>query len=201
MIYDAAGNLFDADAEALVNTVNTVGVMGRGVALQMARAYPEILPPYEKACEEERLTPGTVLTVDLHSLHNPRYIINVPTKSHWNGKSRLDDIKSGLRALADELVKLGITSVAVPPLGCGLGGLDWGDVYPLIVSTLGNLPGVAVHVYGPNGAPDASAMASKTPRPRMTAGRASLIGLMRRYLEPQLDDETTLLEVHKLMYL
>jgi O-acetyl-ADP-ribose deacetylase (regulator of RNase III) len=119
MIYKVHGNLLDANTEALVNTVNTVGVMGRGIALQVSRAFPEVLPPYERACEEKRLKPGTVLTVDLNRLHGPRYIINVPTKRHWKGASKIEDIESGLAALAEEIVRLGLTSIAIPPLGCG----------------------------------------------------------------------------------
>ena len=201
MIYRTSGNLLAADVEALVNTVNTVGVMGRGIALQMSRAYPSILPPYEKACKDGSLKPGTVLTVNLHQFHHPKYVICVPTKRHWKGKSKIEDIESGLAALAAEIGRLGITTIAVPPLGCGLGGLEWSQVYPRIEAALGHLEGVDVFVYEPSGTPDAASMVAKTERPKMTSGQAALLGLMRRYLVPLMDDSVTLLEVHKLMYL
>src|SRR5438046_976398 len=121
MIEKVRGDLLKDDAEAIVNTVNTVGIMGRGIAFQLSRAYPEIVPPYVKACEEGILKPGTVFTVDLRRLHNPKYVINFPTKRHWKGNSKLEDIESGLVALAKEIVRLKVTSIAIPPLGCGLG--------------------------------------------------------------------------------
>jgi O-acetyl-ADP-ribose deacetylase (regulator of RNase III) len=136
----------------------------------------------------------------VHPLYNPRYIINFPTKRHWKGKSRLEDIESGLTALVAEIDQLGIKSIAVPPLGCGLGGLDWQEVYPRIEAALGHLSGVEVLVYEPDGAPEAATMPNRTPRPKMTASPALLVDLMHRYLESLMDDEVTLLEAHKLMY-
>lgn len=200
MIRKATGNILEAAAEALVNTVNTVGVMGRGVALQFKLAYPTNYEVYRAACEAGEVEPGKMLIVEVNPLYTPRYIINFPTKRHWKGKSRIEDIESGLTALAGEITRLGIKSIAVPPLGCGLGGLDWGKVFPRIEAALGDLPGVEVLVYEPDGAPNAAAMPNRTPRPKMTAGRASLLGLMHRYLEPLMDDAVTLLEAHKLMY-
>ncbi|HJT77741.1 MAG TPA: macro domain-containing protein [Gemmataceae bacterium] len=200
MIRRVRGNLLEADVEALVNTVNTVGVMGRGVALQFKHAYPANYAEYRAACEAGEVEPGKMLVVEVNPLYNPRYIINFPTKRHWKGKSRLEDIESGLTALAGDIRRLGIKSVAVPPLGCGLGGLDWRQVFPRIEAALGHLPGVEVLVYEPEGAPAAAAMPNRTPRPRMTAGRASLLALMHGYLEPLMDDAVTLLEAHKLMY-
>lgn len=200
MIRRVSGNLLEADVEALVNTVNTVGVMGRGVALQFKFAYPANYEAYRAACDAGEVEPGKMLIIEANRLYNPRYIINFPTKRHWKSKSRMDDIESGLIALAEEVRRLGIRSIAVPPLGCGLGGLDWTEVYPRIEAALGNLPEVEVLVYEPDGPPDAAVMANRTPRPKMTAGRASLLGLMNSYLEPLMDDAVTLLEAHKLMY-
>lgn len=200
MIRKVRGNLLDADVQALVNTVNTVGVMGRGVALQFKRAFPQNFKAYKKVCDEKRLTVGTVFTYDLHSLQNPRYIINFPTKKHWKGKSKIEYIESGLQALAQEIERLGIESIALPPLGCGLGGLAWDAVYRCVEQALRPLQNVDILVYEPVGAPEATRMKTRTERPRMTPGRAALLGLMKRYLAPLMDDAVTLLEIHKLMY-
>jgi O-acetyl-ADP-ribose deacetylase (regulator of RNase III) len=141
-----------------------------------------------------------VLTHNLGGLTNPRYIINFPTKRHWKGKSRLEDIEAGLVALVDEVRKRGIRSVAVPPLGCGLGGLNWGDVRPRIEAAFRDMPDVHVILYEPKGAPTVEKMVKEKRPPRMTNGRASLLGLMRRYLAALMDPFVSLLEIHKLMY-
>jgi O-acetyl-ADP-ribose deacetylase (regulator of RNase III) len=200
VIYLTRGNLLHADVDAIVNTVNTVGVMGRGVALQVSRAFPEVNKPYLRACESGQLRPGTVFTVDRGGFDRPRYVINFPTKRHWKGRSKLTDIESGLAALRTEIARLGIQSVAVPPLGCGLGGLSWEVVRPLIEAALGDLPGVEVMLYEPAGAPTAADMPDRTRRPKMTPGRAVLVALIRQYLLPLMEDAVTLLEVQKLMY-
>jgi O-acetyl-ADP-ribose deacetylase (regulator of RNase III) len=194
------GNIFEANVDALVNTVNTVGVMGKGIALQFSRAYPEIVRPYEHACQTGELDIGKVFTVKLSMLEGPRYIINFPTKKHWKGDSRIEYIESGLESLIGEIRRLNIRSIAVPPLGCGLGGLPWSSVKRLIESKLSNLPAVDVAVYEPKGAPRAAEMRTATKKPRMTSGRAALLGLIKRYLVPLMDYKVTLLEVHKLMY-
>ena len=119
MIEPGKGNLLRSDAEALVNTVNCVGYMGKGIALQFKQAFPENFTAYERAVKANEVKPGRMLIYETGSMVNPKYIINFPTKRHWRGKSRIDDIKSGLRALVDDVKKLGIQSIAVPPLGCG----------------------------------------------------------------------------------
>ena len=118
MIEFHRGNLFEADVEALVNTVNTVGVMGKGIALQFSRQFPEIQRPYEQACKDGSLQVGTVQSIKLPLLsesHGPHYVINFPTKQHWKGNSQIDFIESGLDALKAEIAKLGIKSIAIPP--------------------------------------------------------------------------------------
>ena len=192
--------MFEADVDALVNTVNTVGVMGKGIALQFSRAYPEIVKPYKDACESGQLSLGKVFTIKLAMLEGPRYVINFPTKKHWKGNSKLEYIESGLASLVEEIRRLGIKSIAVPPLGCGLGALRWSDVKERIEATLGSLADVKVLVFEPSGKPPAAKMKTATNKPRMSAGRAILLGLMRRYLDPLMDDAVTLLELHKLMY-
>jgi O-acetyl-ADP-ribose deacetylase (regulator of RNase III) len=198
MIEIAKGNLLGADAEALVNTVNCVGYMGKGIALQFKQAFPENFKAYEAACRAGKVVPGKMFVFDNGRLLNPRYIINFPTKRNWRGKSRIQDIKSGLQALAADVRRLGIHSIAVPPLGCGLGGLDWRVVRPMIEQTFAASPNVRVLLFEPAGTPDAKAMPVRTARPRMTPARALFIKLMDAYAA--LEYSRTLLEVQKLAY-
>jgi O-acetyl-ADP-ribose deacetylase (regulator of RNase III) len=198
MVRFVQGNLLQADAEALVNTVNTVGVMGKGIALQFKKAFPENFEVYRRACSEGKFHAGRMLVVDTGDLHNPRYIINFPTKRHWRGSSKIEDIDAGLVDLVETVQKLRIRSIAVPPLGCGNGGLKWEDVRPRIVAAFSGLPDTEVLVYEPAGAPAPADMVTRTARPKMTAGRAAVIGLMSRY--GIAGYRMTLLEVQKLVY-
>jgi O-acetyl-ADP-ribose deacetylase (regulator of RNase III) len=141
-----------------------------------------------------------MLVVETGQATPPRYIVNFPTKRHWKGKSHMPDIDAGLVALVAEVRRLGIRSIAVPPLGCGLGGLDWSDVRPRIERALGALPDVRVLLYEPSGAPAAAQMTRAAEPPEMTPGRAVLVGLIERYLAGLMDPFVSLLEVHKLMY-
>jgi O-acetyl-ADP-ribose deacetylase (regulator of RNase III) len=200
MIELERGDILKADADVLVNTVNCVGVMGRGIALQFRKAFPEMFKAYKAVCDRRELAPGMVLVHDLNRYEKPHYVINFPTKRHWRGKSRMEDIESGLRALVAEVRKSGFKSIAVPPLGCGLGGLGWDEVRPLIEQAFAELPDVRVLLYEPAGAPSAEAMVKHEKRPNMTEGRAALLGLMHRYLAAVMDPYVTLLEIHKLLY-
>jgi O-acetyl-ADP-ribose deacetylase (regulator of RNase III) len=200
MIELTSGDILGADAEALVNTVNCVGVMGRGIALQFRKAYPDNYKVYAAACKRGEVQPGRMLVYDTGQFANPRYIINFPTKRHWRGKSRIEDIEAGLQALVAEVKRLGIRSIALPPLGSGLGGLDWSDVRPRIERALAAIPDVRAIVFEPNGGPDAARAMQLSDPPKMTPGRAVLVGLMERYLAGLLDPFVTLLEVQKLMY-
>lgn len=200
MIDYIQGDILQADAEALINTVNCVGHMGRGIALQFKKRFPANYQAYHQACTRKEVVPGKMFVFETGQLLNPRFIINFPTKRHWRGKSRIEDIESGLTALAAELVQRKISSVAVPPLGCGLGGLDWDEVKPLIENTLGGLGDVRVLLFAPS-APSAIERAAKAKQAaKMTPGRATLVALMDRYLAGLLDPFVSLLEVHKLMY-
>jgi O-acetyl-ADP-ribose deacetylase (regulator of RNase III) len=143
------GSLLEADAEALVNTVNCVGVMGKGLALDMKRAYPENYVRYRQACAAGEVRPGRMLIVPTGAVENPRLIINFPTKRHWKGRSRIEDIEAGLQSLVAEVRQLGVRSIAVPALGCGNGGLDWAQVRPLIVAAFANLPDIRVVLFDP----------------------------------------------------
>ncbi|MEC2465611.1 macro domain-containing protein, partial [Bacillus cereus] len=139
MIKITKGNLLEADAQALVNTVNTVGVMGKGIALQFKQAFPDNFKAYQKACKINQVQPGKMFIYKTHLLGSPEYIINFPTKRHWKNKSRIEDIKSGLSSLRNEIINYNIKSIALPPLGCGNGGLDWSEVQPLIIKSLEDL--------------------------------------------------------------
>jgi O-acetyl-ADP-ribose deacetylase (regulator of RNase III) len=198
MITIASGNLLKANAEALVNTVNCVGFMGKGIALQFKQAFPSNNKLYEAACRTGEVEPGKMLTYDNGGLRKPHYIINFPTKRHWRGDSRIEDIESGLKALISEVKRLNIRSIALPPLGCGLGGLDWDTVRPMIEQAFSELPEVSVFLFEPKGAPPAKEMPIGTNRPSFTPARALFIRLMGAYAT--LDYSQTLLEVQKLAY-
>jgi O-acetyl-ADP-ribose deacetylase (regulator of RNase III) len=198
MIERTQGNILKADAEALVNTVNCIGFMGKGIALQFKKAYPGNFDAYNKACKAGEVQPGRMFIVELHSILNPKYIVNFPTKRHWRADSRYEDIESGLEALVAEVRNRGIQSIAIPPLGCGLGGLDWNRVRPMIEQAFAALSGVRVLLFEPAGAPEAKAMPVRTERPKLTVARALLIRLMDQYVSQAY--RLTLLEIQKLAY-
>jgi len=200
MIEFTTGNILKCEADALVNTVNCVGVMGRGIALQFKNAYPDNFKAYAAACHRGEVQPGRMFVYATGRMMAPQFIINFPTKRHWRGKSRIVDIESGLIALVEIIQAKGIRSIAIPPLGSGLGGLDWREVRPRIEDALRTLPDVRVLVFEPTGAPPSDTMAHIRAVPKMTAGRAALVELVQRYLAGLLDPFVTLLEVHKLMY-
>lgn len=192
------GNLLTADVDALVNTVNTEGVMGKGLALQFKKAFPEAFSAYEDACKAGEVTPGRMHIV--HRLASPRFIINFPTKKQWRLPSKIEYIRDGLRDLVEQVRKLDIRSIAVPPLGCGNGGLDWSQVKPLIVRAFESAPEVRVVLFEPGEAPPADKIIDRRPKPAMTPGRAAVLALMGRYLETGYDYRLSLLEVQKLAY-
>lgn len=200
MLRFTTGDILAEDAEALVNTVNCVGVMGRGIALQFKKAFPENFRAYAKACQRGEVKLGAMFVFQTGTLTNPRTIINFPTKRHWRGNSRIEAIEAGLKDLVHVVRARGIRSMAVPPLGCGLGGLDWSIVRPRIAEALGSLNSLDVVVFEPQPVPDVQKTVRSPVVPKMTPGRAALVGLMERYLDALLDPFVTLLEVHKLMY-
>jgi O-acetyl-ADP-ribose deacetylase (regulator of RNase III) len=197
MIEFTTGDILMADAEALVNTVNCVGIMGRGVALQFKNDFPANFKAYHAACAREEVQPGKMFVFETGTLGNPKFIVNFPTKRHWRGKSRMEDIDSGLKALVEEVRNRGIRSIAIPPLGSGLGGLNWAEVRPRIEAALRGVNDLHVIVFEPNSAP----VATKSREvPNMSPGRAALVVLIHRYLGGLMDPFVTLLEIHKLMY-
>ena len=194
---ESSGNLLEADVDALVNTVNTVGVMGKGIALQFKNAFPANFKAYERACKDGRVRLGEMFVFDAGQLMKPRWIINFPTKGHWRSPSKLSDVASGLDDLRQVIDGLGIKSIALPPLGCGNGGLDWAVVRPLIDAKLADLD-TEVHVFAPESTPAASEMPVATQRPRLSPGKAALVGMVGRYGLVGLG--ASLIEIQKLMY-
>jgi O-acetyl-ADP-ribose deacetylase (regulator of RNase III) len=150
MIEAGSGNLLDARVEALVNTVNTIGVMGKGIALQFKRRFPENFRDYAAACSRGEVVIGRMLVTEMHGALGPRYLINFPTKKHWHDRSQLEYVRSGLTALVREIRARDIRSIAVPPLGCGNGGLAWADVRPILEHSMTELPEVRFVVFGPS---------------------------------------------------
>lgn len=162
MIEVGSGDLLDADVEALVNTVNTVGVMGKGLALQFKRRFPANFSAYAAACKRGEVVVGRMLVVETNVPIGPRSIINFPTKKHWRDPSQLEYVRAGLDALVEEIRARSIRSIAVPALGCGNGGLAWSDVEPLIERAMAELSDVRVVVFAPSDA-----------RPELAPGKAT----------------------------
>jgi O-acetyl-ADP-ribose deacetylase (regulator of RNase III) len=200
MLKLVAGNILDANVEALVNTVNTVGVMGKGLALQFKKAFPANNKAYETACKQGEVQIGKMFVYDAGGIVLPRYIINFPTKRHWRGASKLEYIEEGLKDLVRLVKDRKIRSIAIPPLGAGLGGLDWRQVRKAIQEALTPLTDTEVLVFEPHGAPPPAKMKNETSKPNMTAGRGAILVLMNRYLVPGYDYLLSLLEVQKLAY-
>ncbi len=201
MIHLAHGDILRHEADALVNTVNCMGVMGRGIALQFRRAFEDNYEAYRKAAKAKAIRPGQMFVFERSALDQPRWIINFPTKRHWKGTSRIEDIEAGLIDLVRVIREKGIRSIAIPPLGCGLGGLDWAVVRPRIEEALASVPDVDAHLFEPGKAPAAAEMVNRTRRPKLTTARAAVLGLMQNYLAGLMDVGVSLLEIHKLMYL
>ena len=200
MITYKTGDILTESTEALVNTVNCVGVMGRGIALQFKRAFPDNFKAYAARCERNQVRPGQVYVFETGTVVLPRYIVNFPTKRHWRGKSRIEDIEAGLESLVQEIRSRRIRSIAIPPLGSGLGGLPWHGVRTRMEAVLGALEEVEIVIYEPGGGPADLRPDRSRDVPTMTPGRAALVGLLDRYLLGLLDPFVTLLEAHKLMY-
>lgn len=186
------------DVDAIVNTVNCVGVMGKGIALQFRNKWPENFRAYEAVCKAKKLRPGQMFVFDSGALVKPNFIVNFPTKDHWRGKSHIEYISEGLVDLVAQIRRLGIRSIAIPPLGCGNGGLNWADVKPLIESAFAALPEVDVRLFPPDGAPAPKSMEVRTARPRMTPGRAAVLKVLDTYRA--LGYGLSKIEVQKLAY-
>lgn len=186
------------DVDAIVNTVNCVGVMGKGIALQFKKKWPENFKLYTAACRAGLVKPGHMFVYDAGLLASPKFIINFPTKDHWRSGSRLEFIRDGLNDLVAQIKQHQINSIAIPPLGCGNGGLDWHEVKPLIEQAFADLPEVEVKLFEPAGAPKAVEMQVNSNRPKMTPGRAAILKVLETYRE--LNYSLSKIEVQKLAY-
>ena len=192
------GDLLKDKSEAIVNTVNCVGVMGKGIALQFKQRWPQNYKDYEAACKRGELEPGKVFIHDRGEWSEPRFIINFPTKIDWRGKSKIEYIEQGLRDLVSQVERLRIKSIALPPLGCGNGGLDWQTVKHLIVDAFKSSTDVHVNLFEPKGAPSPKDMINRTPKPNLTSVRAAIIKVLSIYNE--MEYELSKIEVQKLAY-
>src|SRR6266850_2858816 len=177
------GDLLGSKAQTLVNTVNTVGIMGKGVALQFREAFPEMYKDYVSRCEAGLVKLGEPY---LYKRVVPPWILNFPTKQHWRSVARLHDIELGLEHLKRHYREWGITSLAVPPLGCGLGGLEWRIVGPVLYRHLLELR-IPVELYAPFGTPhdelQLGSDAPAAPAPRVEAAWVALVEILRRVEE------------------
>ena len=196
MIRFVQGNLLSAEAEAVVNTVNTVGVMGKGIALQFKDAFPENFTAYEAACRAHEIQVGRMFVTRNSSLTDPKWIINFPTKKHWRHPAKVEWIREGLKDLRRVVQENDIRSIAIPPLGCGNGGLEWEVVRREIEVAMTELSGVDVLVYAPTHEYQnrAKQVGSRT----LTPARAMIAEMVRRYWV--LGIECSVLEVHKLAW-
>jgi len=196
MISYVQGNLLDSHADALVNTVNTVGVMGKGIALMFKERFSRNFSLYAAACKAKQVKVGQMFVTETGELDGPRWIINFPTKDHWRGSSRLEWVEAGLEDLKHVLRERGVRSVAIPPLGAGNGGLDWPAVKARIHAALVDLDDVDVIVYEPTN--EYQNVAKRTGVQHLTPARALVAEAVRRYWV--LGMECSLLEVQKLAW-
>jgi O-acetyl-ADP-ribose deacetylase (regulator of RNase III) len=193
-----SGDLLKEDTEAIVNTVNCVGVMGKGIALQFKQRWPQNYKAYAAACRRHEIKLGKMFIYDLGEWACPRFLINFPTKKHWRGDSKLEYINSGLHDLVAQVERLGIKSLALPPLGCGNGGLDWSIVKRSVFEAFRNNPDIQVDLFEPKGAPPPQEMVNRTARPNWTPVRAAIVKVISIYRE--MEYALSKLEIQKLVY-
>lgn len=193
------GNMLEADTEALVNTVNTVGVMGKGIALQFKERFPMNFKIYAAACKKGEMQVGKMLVVKENTLNGEKLIINFPTKTEWFKKSQYSYIEDGLKDLAKVIEEYKITSIAIPPLGCGNGGLKWEKVKPMMDKYLGQLSNVAIQIYEPNDAVKEILQKEEVKKEvGLTAARAMLLYALFKY--ERLGEVATIFSANKLAY-
>jgi len=187
-------NLLQEQAEALVNTVNCIGIMGKGIALQFKKTFPDNFKAYEKACKKNEVQVGKMFVFETHSMFGPKYIINFPTKKHWKEMSSIQYIDEGLDDLKKIISNYNIKSIAIPPLGCGNGGLEWHKVRELINKKLNSLVDTNIIVFEPGQTPAIKSVKI----PAMNSNRAAMLVMLANYISPAY--ELTKLEIQKLMY-
>lgn len=195
MLTFTQGNLLEARVEALVNTVNTVGVMGKGIALMFKERFAENFRVYSTACKAKEVTTGKMFVTRVQELDGPTWIVNFPTKQHWRGNSRMEWIVDGLQDLRRFLIDNQVKSIAIPPLGAGNGGLNWADVRAQLEATLGDLE-TNILVFEPT--QKYQNVAKRSGVEELTPARALIAELVRRYWV--LGMECSLLEIHKLAW-
>jgi len=193
-----SGDLLKEKSDAIVNTVNCVGVMGKGIALQFKQRWPKNFTEYAAASKRKQIKPGKMFIYDRGAWERPQYIINFPTKIHWRGNSKLEYIEEGLRDLVKQVKHLHIKSISLPPLGCGNGGLNWDDVRGMVFAAFEREPDVSVTLFEPKGAPPPREMVNQTAKPDMTPTRAAIIKIISIYRE--MEYGLTRIEVQKLAY-
>jgi len=196
MIHYTQGNLLNAEADAIVNTVNTVGVMGKGIALMFKERFPKNMQEYAKACKAKEVHTGKMFVTETGELIGPRWIVNFPTKQHWRSPSKMEWITTGLADLKHFIVDKNIKSIAIPPLGAGNGKLDWLDVKPQIEKALADLGDVDIYVYEPTS--KYQNVTKRTGATKLTPARAMIAEMVRRYWV--LGMECSLLEIQKLAW-
>jgi len=196
MITYTTGNLLDAEVDALVNTVNTVGVMGKGIALMFKERFPANMDAYAKACKAKQVHTGKMFITETGELMAPRWIVNFPTKQHWRAKSKMEWIIDGLADLRRFLLENSVQSIALPPLGAGNGGLNWEDVKPHIEQALGDLDDTNIIIYEPTA--KYQNVAKTKGVEKLTPARALIAELVRRYWVLGMD--CSLLEIQKLAW-
>jgi O-acetyl-ADP-ribose deacetylase (regulator of RNase III) len=196
MIRFTQGNLLESGAEAVVNTVNTVGVMGKGIALMFKERFPDNFRAYAAACKAGEVRVGHMFVTPVHELNGPRWVINFPTKESWRRPTKLEWVRDGLASLKEVIRDKEIRSIAIPPLGCGNGGLDWAVVRPLIESSLAELEDVDIVVYEPTAR--YQNVVKKTGVEALTPARALIAEMVRRYWVLGID--CTLVETQKLAW-
>lgn len=140
------GDLLKSSMQTHVNTVNCVGIMGKGIALAFKKQYPLMFKTYAAQCKRKEIKLGTPV---LHQVSPWRLIVNFPTKGHWREKSKIQEVEKGLQVLVARYKEWGITSLAIPPLGCGNGGLEWDDVFPLMRHYLSQMD-IPIEIYAPH---------------------------------------------------
>ena len=196
MISFMQGNLLEADVEAVVNTVNTVGIMGKGIALMFKEQFPDNFAAYERACKSGDVHIGKMFVTENKELFGPKWLINFPTKTHWRVRTRTEWIEEGLADLVRVIKEKNIRSIAVPPLGCGNGGLEWKAVRPLIIAAFEKIEGVDAVIYEPT--ERYQNVAKRTGVEKLTPARALVAEMVRRYC--LLGIECSILEVQKLAW-
>jgi len=196
MITYTTGNLLEAPAEALVNTVNTVGVMGKGIALMFKERFPQNMTAYAQACKKGMVITGKMFITEPQELVGPRWIVNFPTKQHWKADSKIEWIEEGLIDLREFLIRNKVKSIAIPPLGAGNGGLNWDTVKPKIEEALSDLNDIDILIYEPS--VKYQNIAKSTGVKKLTPARALITDLVRRYW--LLGFDCSLLEIQKLAW-